>query len=346
MDEIHIRKEGQAGLITLAKPQALNALSADMSIAIENALDRWRDDEDVKLLIIDAEGDKAFCAGGDIVQLYEEGKKGHFAYGQNFWRQEYQMNYKMALFPKPVVSFMQGFVMGGGVGVGCHASHRIVGESSKVAMPECGIGLIPDVGGSRILAHAPDNFGVYLGLTGARMGAGDAILAGFADYYLLEDQWQSLKDILIESGSIDIIAFMELPPPETQQFDGFKLIKSCFEQDNIAFIVEKLKHEQSDFAAKALKRLIACSPISMACALKAIRSAKSMTLVEALAQEYRFTYRSMEYADFLEGIRAQVIDRDFSPQWKHQNFDVPDAHIEAMLAHLGDAELAISPLQS
>ena len=186
MSDISIRIAGVAGRITLTRPKALNAVTYQMVTAIHAALEVWRDDPSVKLVIIDAEGEKAFSAGGDIAELYETGQSGDFSFGQTFWRDEYRMNAALHDYPKPVISFLQGFTMGGGMGVGCHGSHRIVGESSQVAMPECGIGLVPDVGGSMILANAPGASGAYLGLTGARMGAADAIYAGFADTYIPE----------------------------------------------------------------------------------------------------------------------------------------------------------------
>ena len=156
MNDITTRIEGQIGRITLTRPDALNALSHDMSLAIEAVLDAWAEDDRVKLLLIDAEGERAFCAGGDIAQMYQAGLAQDYDSPRNFWRDEYRMNAKMFLFPKPVISLMQGFVMGGGVGVGCHASHRVVCDNSVVAMPETGIGLIPDVGGTLLLARAWD----------------------------------------------------------------------------------------------------------------------------------------------------------------------------------------------
>src|SRR6056297_3944243 len=155
MSDIHIRTEGRAGRITFTRAKALNAMSWDMCLAIEAAIDDWRADDAVTVVLIDAEGEKAFCAGGDIQQLYETGRAGDYAYGRRFWRDEYRLNAKLSEYPKPVVSLMQGFTMGGGVGIGCHGSHRIVCDSSRIAMPECGIGLVPDVGGSLILAGAP-----------------------------------------------------------------------------------------------------------------------------------------------------------------------------------------------
>ena len=164
--EIHIRKEGRAGRITLDRPKALNALTYDMALAIGAALDQWRDDGAVDLVIIDALGDKAFCAGGDIQKLYDTGRAGDFAYGRRFWADEYRLNARIAEYPKPYVALMQGFVMGGGVGISCHGSHRIVCASTRIAMPECGIGLVPDVGGSLLLARAPGRLGEYVGCTG------------------------------------------------------------------------------------------------------------------------------------------------------------------------------------
>ncbi|WP_348524053.1 enoyl-CoA hydratase/isomerase family protein [Phaeobacter sp. J2-8] len=154
-EDVVIRKFGRAGHITLDRPDALNALTAAMSIAIENALEAWRDDDAVDLVILDAKGTKAFCAGGDIAKLYADGRAGNFDLSRAFWRQEYRLNLKIARYAKPVVAFMQGFTMGGGVGLGGHASHRIVGDSSNIAMPECGIGLIPDVGGVICLGVRP-----------------------------------------------------------------------------------------------------------------------------------------------------------------------------------------------
>jgi len=154
-DDIHIRTEGRAGRITLTRPKSLNALSYEMCLAIERALDAWRDDDAVALVLIDAEGDKAFCAGGDVQQLYEKGRAGDYTFGRRFWADEYRLNAKIAEYPKPYVALMQGFVMGGGVGISCHGSHRIVCDTTRIAMPECSIGLVPDVGGSLLLARAP-----------------------------------------------------------------------------------------------------------------------------------------------------------------------------------------------
>lgn len=159
MSDILIRTSGHAGRITLNRPSAMNALTYDMVRAIDQALKQWSNDPNIALVLIDACGEKAFCAGGDIADLYSTGRSGDFTFGQQFWRDEYRLNARIADYAKPIISFMQGFTMGGGGGVGCHATHRVVGESSRIAMPECGIGLVPDVGGSMLL---PTHRGVWV----------------------------------------------------------------------------------------------------------------------------------------------------------------------------------------
>ena len=209
-DGLRVRVEGRAGWITLDRPDALNALTWDMCRAIDAALDAWRDDDRVALVMIDGTG-RAFCAGGDIAVMHARARAGDHAYGRDFWREEYRLNAKLHRYPKPVVAFLHGYVMGGGVGVGCHASHRLVRDDSRVAMPECAIGLVPDVGGSMILARAPGRLGAFLGVTGHRMGPGDAILTGFADAYV-PDGWDDLKARLAETGDVAVIAPASAPP--------------------------------------------------------------------------------------------------------------------------------------
>ncbi|MBT4871875.1 MAG: enoyl-CoA hydratase/isomerase family protein, partial [Marinovum sp.] len=165
MNDIHIRMTGRAGRITLQRPDALNAMTYEMCTAMEAALIDWQTNDAVDLVIIDALGTRAFCAGGDIADLYQSGLDKNYAFGQKFWADEYRLNSLIAGYPKPFIALMQGFTMGGGVGISCHGSHRIVGETSQIAMPECGIGLVPDVGGSYILSRAPGYLGEYLGLT-------------------------------------------------------------------------------------------------------------------------------------------------------------------------------------
>ncbi len=339
--DIHIRRAGRAGRITLTRPKALNALTYEMCLAIDAALKDWADDPVVALLILDAEGDKAFCAGGDIAQMYATGTRGDYGYGRRFWADEYRMNARMFTFPKPVASFMQGFTMGGGVGIGCHGSHRVVGETSRIAMPECGIGLVPDVGGSLILARAPGRLGEYLGTTGFRMGPGDAILAGFADYHIPEEDWPGLIARLEASGDWSLIDAAATSPPGARLAALRPEIDAHFAGETMGDILRALKHAGTPFAAETLESLARQSPLSMACTVETIhRNRAHDNIRRALAQEYRYTFRAMEHGDFLEGIRAAIIDKDRNPRWRHASAeDIPAAQVSAMLMPLGAEEL-------
>ncbi|MBC7132140.1 MAG: enoyl-CoA hydratase/isomerase family protein [Roseovarius sp.] len=341
--DIHIRKEGRAGRITLTRPKALNALSYAMCTAIEAALDGWRDDDDVALVVIDAEGDRAFCAGGDIQQLYDTGRAGDFAYGRRFWADEYRLNAKIARYPKPYVALMHGFVMGGGVGVSCHGAHRVVCESTQIAMPECGIGLVPDVGGSLLLARAPGRLGEYLGTTGARMGPGDAIYAGFADTFVSRPNWPELIAQLVESGTTAAIAEMSEAPPEGGLSALRPGIDACFGGETLHDIIRALRADTSDFARDTAAVLARNSPLSMACTVEMIHRLRhaGADIAVALELEYRFTWRAMEAGDFLEGIRAAIIDKDRKPRWKHGLDSLPGDAVTQMLMPLGKDALTL-----
>ncbi|MFH5773983.1 enoyl-CoA hydratase/isomerase family protein [Paracoccus broussonetiae] len=329
MADIHIRKDRRAGRITFTRPQALNALSHDMALAIDATLDDWRDDPQVQLVIIDAEGERAFCAGGDIAAVYRAGLAGDHQVGRDFFRDEYQMNAKIAEYPKPIVAFMQGFVMGGGVGVGGHASHRIVCDSTQVAMPEAGIGLIPDVGGSWLLGHAPGRVGEYLGLTSGRMGPGDAIFAGFADTYLPFDEWPALIERLAAEGDVSVIKGRPRPDAPLEGMD-----LSAFGGRNVDEIMASL---QSDIDETSLAALNRNSPLSMAATLALVRAARGdLSIRDSLAREYRFTFRATAESDFLEGVRAQIIDKDRKPKW---SADASDGNVRALLGPLQDGGL-------
>ena len=333
MSDISIRTESRAGRITLQRPDALNALTYDMVLAIEVALDEWRD-ADIDLVLLDADGDRAFCSGGDIADMYTSGQKGNLDYGRQFWRDEYRLNAKIFEYPKPVVSFLQGFTMGGGVGVGCHGSLRIVGDSSQIAMPECSIGLVPDVGGSLMLALAPGRLGEYLGLTATRMNAADAIFVGFADAYAPEADWPALKAKMIETG--------QLPKLDTLAPNGtlegmLPEIDRHFAGETLGDIVRSLSGDDGDFAQSTLKALNRNAPLAMACAMTIVRRLRSATSVrQALDQEFRYTFRAVAQGDFIEGIRAAIIDRDRSPNWAHDSPEaVTEMDVSQMLMPLG-----------
>lgn len=344
--DVELRVSGHAGRITLRRPGALNALSPEMSVRIENALLEWADDPRVALVVIDAEGEKAFCAGGDIADIHAQGRAGNLDFARDFWRQEYRMNLLIARYSKPVISLMQGFTMGGGVGLGCHAAHRVVCESSKIAMPECAIGLVPDVGGSWLLARAPGHCGEYLGLTGGRMGPADAIHAGFADHFVPSERWEALTAALEETGTLEPLKANVLAPgPSTLAVDQGR-IDALFARADINGIMSALRAAPAEdgFEARALEAIGRASPLSIAAALELVRrSREAGGLAEALTLEFRATTRLLEDGDFLEGIRAMIVDKDRTPNWSHARpEDVDSARIEALLSPLPEGELQLA----
>ena len=336
MSDLRIRREGRAGRITLARPKALNALTWEMCRAIERALDAWAGDEAVRLLVIDAEGDRAFCSGGDLADIYRHGVAGDHEHARAFWSDEYRMNAKLYRFPKPVVSFLHGYVMGGGVGLGCHASHRIVRDDSCVAMPECTIGLVPDVGGTLLLARAPGRLGEHLALTAHRMGPGDAIHAGFADYHVPEG-WDALAAELSETGDWEAVDRAAGPAPESPLAARAAFVDRHFAGETPGDVVRSLRAEGGREAEAALEAIARASPLSAGCALQLVRRARGFDAIEpALEQEFRFTARATERGDFLEGIRAAIVDRDRRPRWRHESVEaLPPAEVSAMLRPLG-----------
>jgi 3-hydroxyisobutyrate dehydrogenase len=308
-----------------------------MCLAVEAALDAWRDDARVALIILDAQGEKAFCAGGDIAEMHATGSKGDYASGRRFWRDEYRMNAKIAEYPKPVIAFLQGYTMGGGVGLGGHCTHRVVGTTSRIAMPECGIGFVPDVGGSCLLARAPGRLGAYLGVTGHRMGPGDAIHAGFADHYLPEAAWDGLKAALVETGEAAAVARAAHPAPDSPLAGRQARIDRLFAGDRLRDVLNALRADESDFARQTQDAMERNAPLSMAVTLEMIHRLRgpSLTIRKALEMEYRVSHRIMEHGDFLEGIRAAIIDKDRAPAWRHAPDAVPAADVARMLMPLG-----------
>ena len=339
--ETIIRVEGRVGRITLNRPEALNALTYGMITDIEAALTAWEHDDGVAMVLIDAAGDKAFAAGGDIVDLYETGRAGDFAWGRKFWRDEYRLNAFIARYPKPYVAIMNGIVMGGGVGVSAHGSHRVVSDATSVAMPECGIGLIPDVGGSLILARAPGRLGEYLAMTASRMAPADAILAGFADVYAPADDLETMVAAIEAAGAPDIVANFAALAEGGALADRQDEIDRYFAGDDHVAIIAALESEESEWAAKTARAIRRNCPISVTCALRAVRAAREANTIEAaLATEYRFVWRCMEDGEFLEGIRAAVIDKDRNPRWARPTLEeITAADVDRMLAHLGADDL-------
>ena len=324
MPDISFRIQGKAGRITLQRPKALNAMTYEMCLAIEKTLIDWKYEQKVEIIIIDAQGERAFCSGGDISDLYEAGNNKNYDYGKKFWDDEYRLNALIAKYPKPYIAFMQGFTMGGGVGISCHGSHRIVCETSKIAMPECSIGLIPDVGGSLLLSQAPSNLGYYFGLTGIQMNAGDAIYSGFADDYIPKDQWPNVINCLEKSGDASILKNYAKNPGKSQLANSKKFFENAFQSKNLPGIVEFLSKSKNQLAHLALKNILKNCPIAMSYTLEMLSRLTPQSKIEdALNLEYRFTSRAQEYGSFQEGVRAAIIDKDRKPKWEFEIDEVP-----------------------
>jgi enoyl-CoA hydratase len=284
VNDLIVRKAGKAGHVTLNRPKALNALTHQMCLDLELAMIDWAADDTVGLLLIDALGEKAFCAGGDIVSIYNAGKRGQVENALKFWRDEYRLNYAISTYVKPYVAIMDGIVMGGGVGISAHGSHRVVTERTMFAMPECAIGLIPDVGGTHLLGQMPGACGEYAGLTGARLTGADCIYAGLADYFVPSDKLDDLKTALLGTGDVGVLQEFSLVPDCSALEENRASIDAIFAQGTIDEILQNLQDEPSDFAKAALKGLSRGAPLLLKTTLAAIRIARDEgSLIGALS---------------------------------------------------------------
>jgi enoyl-CoA hydratase len=346
-DDVIIRREGRAGRITMNRPAALNALTYPMVGAIWRALLQWRNDPAVALVILDGAGGRGLCAGGDVRSLYDSRGEGS-GLARRFWTEEYHLNALIGRYPKPFVALQDGIVMGGGIGISGHASHRIVTERSLLAMPETTIGLIPDVGGTWLLSRAPGETGAYLGLTGARMNAADAIYAGFSDAMVPAASLAALVAGLVGSSRpVDaVIGEMKRDPPPGELAKRRPEIDAAFRFDTVEAIGDALAAMPGGWAMETLSGFAVRSPLSMKATLAAIRGARRLgSLEEALEAEYRLTVRLFEHGEFLEGVRALLVDKDKSPRWNPTRLaDVTPAMVAALMAPLPpDEELHLRP---
>ena len=317
-DEVLIRREGRAGRITMNRPKALNALTHTMVARIWDALVAWKNEPAVELVVLDGAGDRALCAGGDVRSLYESRTQGS-AYARTFWREEYRLNALIGRYPKPYVAIQDGIVMGGGIGLSGHASHRVVTERSQLAMPETGIGLIPDVGGTWLLASVPGKTGIYLGLAGEVMRGADAIYARFSDTLVPIARLAALVERLVDpkAGGVGevIRAFAEDPGSSALQ-NGRADIDRAFGGATVEAVLETLAAMPGEWAAKTSATLALKSPKALKLTLAAIRQARTLpSLDDALKAEYRLTVRLFEDGEFPEGVRALIIDKDRVPKW-------------------------------
>jgi enoyl-CoA hydratase/carnithine racemase len=345
--DLIVRREGAAGVIRLNRPKALNAMTLEMSLGIDAALDRFEADPAVAVVVLEGAGERGLCAGGDIRGLYESSKEGGDL-GKVFWRQEYIMNARIASFSKPYVAYMDGLVMGGGVGLSAHGRHRIVTERTKLAMPEVGLGFFPDVGGTWLLSRSPGELGAYFGLTGQTMNGPDAIHAHFADALVPSEKWPALREVLtkIRPGTLSSEIALLIDGFATGDIAGPVAAKQAsidawFAHDSMPDIVAALEHDGSELALATLKTLREKSPRGLVVTLKLLRLARgSASLQECLVREYRAALEVFRSDDFREGVRAAIIDKDRSPRWSPPGIaDVTPAMLAPYLAEIGNDEL-------
>jgi len=344
------RREGSCGVIRLNRPKAINAVTLEMFRDIDKALDAFEADPAVAVILLEGAGERGLCAGGDIRALWESSKvKGDL--GKILWREEYILNARIKKFPKPYVAFMDGIVMGGGVGLSAHASHRVVTEKTKLAMPEVGLGFFPDVGGTFLLSHAPGEIGTYFGLTGTTMNGPDAIHTGFADAVVPSARLPELREALTRVRAGVTAAEVKTliggfatggtaGPVAAQQAK----IDRWFAQDRMEDIAAALRSDGSDLAVATLKTLGEKSPRGMVVTLKLLRLARaSKSLEECLVREYRAALEVFVSDDFREGVRAAVIDKDRNPTWSPPRIeDVTSDMVAPYFAEIGADELKFS----
>ncbi|MFF8847349.1 enoyl-CoA hydratase/isomerase family protein [Streptomyces sp. NPDC015127] len=314
-DAVLLRTEGRAAYITLNRPRAINALTHPMVRAIDAALADWERDDAVGTVVISGAGERGLCAGGDIRAIHDDARTGGRA-SVGFWRDEYRLNARIARFPKPYLALMDGIVMGGGVGVSAHGSVRVVTERSRIAMPETGIGFVPDVGGTHLLARAPGELGTHLALTGDAVGAGDALLLGLADHFVPSVR---LADLAAAVASEDVDAAVRRyaePVPEGPLAEARGWIDHCYGADTVEDILERLLASNEIPAKQAAETILGRSPRSLKVTLESIRRARALgTLEPVLEQEFRVSCAALSSPDLVEGIRAQVVDKDRRPRW-------------------------------
>lgn len=315
-EDVLFEVRGRAGLITLNRPKALNALTHDMCVAIYNQMKAWENDPAVSLVIIRGAGDRAFCAGGDVVGLHSHGREGSALWARFFF-DEYRLNYLTNVYPKPYVALIDGIVMGGGVGLSVHGPYRVATEKTLFAMPETAIGLIPDVGGTHLLGHMSGELGVYLGLLGERLKAADCLYAGIATHYTSSERIDALTEALVSEDAPveEILARFNEDAGEAPLAAQRAEIDAYFAGDTVEAILSELS-VGDDWAVGIRDKLFGLSPTSMKLTLRAVRAARGLDLADCLKQEYRIVCQIRHGHDFYEGVRAQLIDKDRSPKWK------------------------------
>ncbi len=341
--EVIVARVGAVGRLTLNRPRAINALDHAMVRTMATALLEWESDPDVHAVVVDGAGERGLCAGGDIVAIHDDAKFGRDG-SREFWRDEYVLNAAIGRYPKPYVAIMDGIVMGGGVGISAHGNVRVVTERSSIAMPETGIGFVPDVGGTYLLARTPGEIGTHVALTTGRMTAGDAIALGFADHFVPS---QSLPGFVaaLESGSVaDALAAFTQPAPESPLLAQQSWIDAAYAADTVEEIVDRLRGSGVPDAVTAAEQILGKSPVALKVTLRSLRHARTLgSLEDVLNEEFRVSVAALSSHDLVEGIRAQVIDKDRNPQWEPATLaDVTAADVDRYFQPLGDLELRLA----
>jgi enoyl-CoA hydratase/carnithine racemase len=355
-EEVIFTEENGIGIITLNRPDRLNALTYPMVQKINENLNSWEISEHINCVIIEGAGDKSFCAGGDVIKLRKEvledgGPPTNLS--KSFFYDEYTLNFKISNFKKPFISLINGYTMGGGVGVSMHGSHIVASEKTMFAMPETAIGLFPDVGGGWLLGQLDKGIGAWLSLVGARIKAYDLMKLNLITHYVSSGEIESLKKMLISSSpstndQVDTIinSFSSNPNSEDSVLiTNENIIKDAFSFDTIEQIFEKcelLSSSGNEFLNSQFEELKHKSPTSLKISLKQIRDASTMTLKDELIMEYRMVQRCLVIGDFFEGVRAMLVDKDRKPNWKPFNIkDVDESRVNKFFEALGDLDLAL-----
>ncbi|MGK5729137.1 enoyl-CoA hydratase/isomerase family protein [Streptomyces sp. URMC 124] len=342
-DAVLLRRDGRAGRITLNRPRTINALTHAMVRSIRTALDAWEHDDSVTTVVLDGAGERGLCAGGDVRAVHDEVRAGGGTASRQFWRDEYRLNARIAGYPKPYVALMDGLVMGGGVGLSAHGSVRVVTERSAVAMPETAIGFAPDVGGTYLLSRAPGELGTHLALTTSRMGAGDAVRAGFADHFVPAARLEEFTAALAVSEAAEAVREFAAPAPSGELAAQQDWIDHCYAANTVEEILDRLTASGVAEAGKAAEAIRGKSPTALKVTLSALRRARRLPgLGDVLEQEYRVISASLADPDLLEGIRAQVVDKDRTPRWTPSRLEgVSDADVERHFAPVADGGLGL-----
>ena len=323
---------GRALIITLNRPEALNALNREMCLSIHRALIDGLGDSEVDRVIIEGNGDRAFCAGGDVVGLYHSGRAGSSEF-EGFFHDEYRMNQTIAVYGQDYVALMDGVTMGGGVGLSIHGRYRVATERTLFAMPESGIGLIPDVGGTHALARLPGEIGVWLALTGARLKAADCVYAGIATHHVAADRIPLLRELLSDKDEpvVEILDTLHTDPGPSMIEPLRDAIDFHFSHDTVEVIQASLA-EGDDWARAQHDVIARMSPTSLKLGLRGVRMGAGQSIEAALRTEYRMVSQIKHGRDFYEGVRAQLIDKDKSPLWSPATLaEVDDAMVESYL---------------